>query len=117
MSNNSPPENRAVYELMRKNMAQTDRQTDRQATHDKLMEQKRFKLHVRVIRSRKMRWAGNVARMGEGRGVCRVLGGKHEGKKPLERPRRGWEANIKTAIQQVGCGLSWLRIETGGGHL
>ena len=43
---------------------------------------------VRVIKSRRMKWAGHVARMGEGRGVCRVLVGKPEGRKPLERPRR-----------------------------
>ena len=46
---------------------------------------------VRVIKSRRMRWAGHVARMGEGRGVCRVLVGKLEGKRPLGRPRRRWE--------------------------
>ena len=50
---------------------------------------------VRVIKSRPMRWAGHVARMGEKRGVFRVLVGKHEGKKPLGRPRRRWENNIK----------------------
>ena len=50
---------------------------------------------VRVIKSRRMRWAGNVARMGERRGVYRVLVGKVEGKRPLGRPRRRWEDNIK----------------------
>jgi hypothetical protein len=59
--------------------------------------------------------------MGEGRGVYRVLVGKPEGKRPLGRPRRRWEDNIKMYLQEVGCGiwtgLSWLRIETGGGHL
>jgi hypothetical protein len=58
---------------------------------------------------------------GEGRGVFRVLVGRHEGKRPLERPRRTWESNIKMDRQEVGCGvwtgLSWLRIETGGRHL
>jgi hypothetical protein len=49
---------------------------------------------VRVIKSNKMRWAGHVARMGEGRGVYRVLVGKPEGKRPLERLRRRWEDNI-----------------------
>jgi hypothetical protein len=50
---------------------------------------------VRVIKSRSMRWARHVARMGEGRGVYRVLVGRPEGKRPLGRPRRRWEGNIK----------------------
>jgi hypothetical protein len=50
---------------------------------------------VRVVKSRQMRWAGHMARMGEDRGVYRVLVGKREGKRPLGRPRRRWEDNIK----------------------
>jgi len=50
---------------------------------------------VRVVKSRRMIWAGHVARMGEGSGVCRVLVGKPEGKRPMGRPRRRWEDNIK----------------------
>ena len=73
---------------------------------------------VRVIQSGTMRWAGHVARMGEKRGVYRVLNGKPEGKRPLRRPRR-WEDNIKMDLQEVGCGLwagsSWLRIGTVAG--
>jgi hypothetical protein len=53
--------------------------------------------------------------MGEERGVHRVLVGKHEGKRPLGRPRRRWEDNIKMDIQEVGG--SWFRIGMGGGHL
>jgi len=49
-----------------------------------------------------MRWAGHVARMGEGRGVRRVLVGKPEGKRPLGRPRHRWEDNIKMDVQEVG---------------
>ena len=59
---------------------------------------------VRVIKSRRMRWAGHVARMGEERGVCRVLVGKPEGKRPLGRPRRRWVDNIRMDPQEVGCG-------------
>ena len=59
---------------------------------------------VRVVKSRRMRWAGLVARMGEGKGVYRVLVGKPEGKKPLGRSRRRWEDNIKMDLQEVGCG-------------
>jgi hypothetical protein len=58
---------------------------------------------VRVIKSR-VRWAGHVAHIGEGRGVYRVLVGKPEGKRPLGRPRRRWEDNIKLHLQEVGCG-------------
>ena len=57
---------------------------------------------VRVIKPR--RWAGHVARMGEERGVYRVLVGKSEGKKPLGRPRRRWVDNIRMDLQEVGCG-------------
>ena len=59
---------------------------------------------VRVIKSRKIRWAGHVARMVEKRGVYRVLLGKLEGKRPLRRPRRRWDDNIKMDLQEVGCG-------------
>jgi len=59
---------------------------------------------VRAIKSRRMRWAGHVARMGERRGVYRVLVGKPEGKRPLGRPRHRWEDNIKMDLQEVGCG-------------
>ena len=55
---------------------------------------------LRVITSIRMRWAGHVARMGE-RGVYRVLVGKPEGKRSLWRPRRRWEDNIKTDLQEV----------------
>jgi hypothetical protein len=76
---------------------------------------------VRVIKSRRMKWAGHVARMGVGRGVYRVLVGKPEGKRPPRRTRRRWEDNIKMDLQEVGCGewtgLNWLRIETFGGYL
>ena len=59
---------------------------------------------VRLVKSRRMRWAGHVARMEEGRGVYRVLVGKPEGKRPLGRPRRRWEDNIKMDLQEVGEG-------------
>ena len=57
---------------------------------------------VRVVKSRRMRWAGHVARMGQGRVVHRVLVGRPEGKRPLGRPRRRWEDNIKMDLQEVG---------------
>jgi len=63
------------------------------------------------IKSRKMRWAGHVACMGERRGVYRVLVGKLEDKRPLERPRCRWEDNIKMDLQEVGCGvMGWIKL-------
>ena len=68
---------------------------------------------VRVVKSRRMRWAGYVARMGQGKGVYRVLVGKPEGKRPLGRPRRRWEDNIKMDLQEVvggDCG-DWMELD------
>jgi hypothetical protein len=59
---------------------------------------------LRVIKSRRIRWAGYVARMGKGISVYRVWVGKPEGKRPMGRPRRRWEDNIKMDFQEVGCG-------------
>jgi len=59
---------------------------------------------IRLIKSRRITWAWHVARMGEKRGVYRVLVGKPEGKRPLGRPMRRWEDNIKMDLQDVGCG-------------
>jgi hypothetical protein len=76
---------------------------------------------VRVVKSRRLRWDGHVARMGEERGVHRVLVGKPEGKRKFGGPRRRWEDNIKIDLQESGggggTGWSWLRVRTGGGHL
>ena len=66
---------------------------------------------VRVIKWRRMRWAGHVERMGEERVVCRVLLGKPVGKRPLERPRRRWVVNIRMDLQEVGCGyVDWIEL-------
>jgi hypothetical protein len=59
---------------------------------------------IRVMKSRKQRWAGHVARMGERKGAYRALVGKPEGRRPLGRPRRRWEDNIKMDLREVGCG-------------
>ena len=62
-----------------------------------------------VIKSRRMRWTGHVAHMGEERVVYRVLVGKPEGKRPLGRPRRRWVNNIRVDLQEVGCGyVDWI---------
>jgi hypothetical protein len=73
---------------------------------------------IRVINSRRLRWAGHVARMGERRDAYRALVGKPEGRRPLERPRRRWEDNIKMNFREAGWGAwtgsIWLSIGTGG---
>jgi hypothetical protein len=66
---------------------------------------------VRVIKSRRMRWAGHVTRMGEGRGVSRVLVRRSEGKRPLRRSRRRWEDNIKMNLTEIGIeGANWIQL-------
>jgi hypothetical protein len=66
---------------------------------------------VRMTKSRRMRWAGHVARTGEGKGVYRVLVGKPEGRRPLGRPRRRWEDNIRMDFREVGCGcVDWMEL-------
>jgi len=63
---------------------------------------------VRVIKSRRIRWAGHVASMGEGTVVYRVLVGKTEGRRPLGRPRLRCEDNIRMDLREVGCGcVDW----------
>jgi len=64
-----------------------------------------------VIKSRRRRWVGHVARVGERKGVYRVLVGKPVGKRPLGRPRRRWEDNIKMDLQEMGCGvMGWIEL-------
>jgi hypothetical protein len=66
---------------------------------------------VRVIKSRRLSWAGHVARMGEGRGVYRVLVEKPQGKKPLGRPRRRWEDNINLDRREIAIDeTKWIRL-------
>jgi hypothetical protein len=66
---------------------------------------------VRVVKSRRMRWTGHMARMGEDRVVHRVLVGKSEGKRPPKKPRRRWENNIKMDLQEVGGGYgNWMEL-------
>jgi hypothetical protein len=66
---------------------------------------------VRVIKARKLRWAGHVASIGEGRGVYRVSVGRPEGKRPLGRPRHRWKNNIKMELTETGIdGANWIRL-------
>jgi hypothetical protein len=66
---------------------------------------------IRQIKSRRMRWVGHVARMGEGRNVFRVLVVKPEGKGPLERPRCRWKDGIKMDLREIGWeGLEWIHL-------
>jgi hypothetical protein len=75
----------------------------------------------RVIKRRRMRWAGHVAPMGASRGVYWVLVGKPKGKRPLARPRRRWEDNTEMVLQEVECGdMDWIELvqnKDRGGHL
>ena len=69
---------------------------------------------VRVKKSKRIKWAEHVARMGEKRGVYRVLVGKPEGKRPLGRPRPRWEDDIKIDLQEFGCGgMDWIEVAHG----
>jgi hypothetical protein len=66
---------------------------------------------IRVIKSRRMRWAGHVARMGEKRGAYRILVGRPDGRRTLGRPMRRWEDNIKMDLQEVGwVGMDWIEL-------
>jgi hypothetical protein len=66
---------------------------------------------IRVIKWRRLRWVGHVARMGEERGAYRILVGRPEGRRPLARPRRRWKGNIKMDIREVGWGgMNWIEL-------
>jgi hypothetical protein len=72
---------------------------------------------IRQIKSRRMRWVGHVAHMGEGRNVYRVLVGKPEGKSPLERPRHRWEDGIKIDLREIGWGgVEWIHLAQDRDH-
>jgi hypothetical protein len=66
---------------------------------------------MRVIKARRMRWAGHVARMGEVRGACNICVGKPEGRRQVGRPRHKWEDNIKMDLREIGFGgVDWIRL-------
>jgi hypothetical protein len=66
---------------------------------------------VRVIKARRMRWADHVARTGEVRGAYNILDGRPEGMRPLGRPRRRWEDNIKMDLREIGFGdVDWINL-------
>ena len=94
-------------------LRETDRVTGewRKLYNEELNDLKSSPNIVRVIKSRRTGWAGHVARMGERKGVCKVLVGKPEGRRPLRKPRRRWEDNIKMDLQEVerGCG-DWMEL-------
>jgi hypothetical protein len=69
---------------------------------------------IRMIKSRRMRWAGHVARMGEKRNAYRILVGKPEGKRPLGRPRCMWVDNIKMDLREMEC-ICWVLNRPGSG--
>jgi hypothetical protein len=66
---------------------------------------------VKVIKARRMRWAGHVARMVWVRGAYNILVGRPKGRRPLERPRRRWEDNIKMDLREIGFGdVDWIHL-------
>jgi hypothetical protein len=65
---------------------------------------------IRVIKSRRVRLEGHVARMGERKGAYRILVGRAEGRRPLGRPRQRWEDNIKMDLQEVGWCMDWIEL-------
>jgi hypothetical protein len=65
---------------------------------------------IRVTKSRRMRWAGHVARMGEERGAYGIFVGRPEGRRPLGKPRCRWEDNIKMDLEEVGWGMDWIEL-------
>jgi hypothetical protein len=66
---------------------------------------------IRVIKARRLRWAGHVVRMGEVRGAYNILIGRPEGRRPLGRPRRRWENNIKMDLREIGFGdVDWIHL-------
>jgi hypothetical protein len=79
--------------------------------HNELHDLSSSSTIVWVIKSRRMRWAGHIARMRKKGGVYRDLVGKPEGKRPLERPRSKWEDNIRMDLQEVGYGgMEWIEL-------
>jgi len=83
----------------------------RQLHNEELNDLNGSPINFLVIKSRRMRWAVHVARMGERKGRYRVLVGKPGGKWPLGRPRHRWEDNIKMDLQEVGCGgMDWIKL-------
>jgi hypothetical protein len=93
-------ENRVLRKILRPKMEEDG--SWRKLHNDGLHRLYSSQNFVRVIKSRRVRWAGHVARMGEGRGVYRVLVGRTECKRPLGRPRRRWEDNIKMYLMKIG---------------
>jgi hypothetical protein len=81
---------------------------------EKLHNEELHKLYIspsiiRIIKSRRMKWAGHVARMGEKRNAYRILVGKPEGRRALGRPRRRWEDNVRMDLREIGCGgMDWI---------
>jgi hypothetical protein len=66
---------------------------------------------IRIIKSRRIRWAGHIALIGEKRNADRILVGKPEGKRPLGRPRCRWEDNIKMDFREIGWGsMDWIDV-------
>jgi len=108
------PEDRSMFRLLRRIFGPKRDEVIREGR--KLHNEELNNLYsspniVRVKKSRRMRWAGHVACMGERRGVYRILMGKPEERRPLGRPRRRWEDNIRIDLRKVECGcVDWMEL-------
>ena len=103
----------AVLSIPSATLLQNTRVTEewRKLHNEKLNDLSSSPIIFRVIKSRITRWAGHVACMRERRGVYRVLVAKPEGRRPLGRPRRRWEDNIRMDLREVGCGcVDWMEL-------
>jgi hypothetical protein len=86
----------------------------RKVHHEELRDLYSSPSIIRIIKSRRMRWASQVARMGEKRNACRLLVGKPQGNRPLGRPRRKWVVNIRMDLGEVGWGdVDWIGLAQG----
>jgi hypothetical protein len=87
------------------------RQTEINTAETLVPEPSSSEVEVRVIKARRMRWAGHVVRLGELRGAYNILVGRPEGRRPLGRPRRRWEDNIKMNLREIGFGdADWIHL-------
>jgi hypothetical protein len=82
----------------------------RRLNNEKLYDMYSTRNIIRVIKSRRMRWAAHVACMREKRGAYRILVGRPQGRRPLARPRCRWEDIIKMDLQEVGRGMDWIEL-------
>jgi hypothetical protein len=102
---------RRIFELKRDEITEKCRKM-----HSKELQNLCKSPDIRQTKSWRTRWAGHVARMGQGRNVYRVLMRKPEGKRPLERPRHRWEDGIKWTVRRLVGGVEWIHLAQDRDH-